>query len=135
MMYVVAVIYKIVGRNMLATQYVSSVIGAGTAAIAYLMAMEIFPQKRVARAAALLTAFFPSLILWTSQGMKDGPIIFLLTLCMLATLKLGNRFSIKYVSVLVVALFSLMTLRFYVFYIIAFSIFCAFIIAPQALTA
>jgi hypothetical protein len=135
MMYVVAAIYKIVGRNMVATQYVNSILGAATAPIAYLMAMEIFPQKRVARAAALLTAFFPSLILWTAQGMKDGPIIFLLTLCMLATLKLGNRFSIKYISVLVVALFCLMTLRFYVFYIIAFSIVCAFIMGRRKLSA
>src|ERR1041385_4152734 len=72
MMYVVAVIYKIVGRNMVATQYFNSILGAATAPIAYLMTMEIFPQKRVARGAALLTAFFPSLILWTAQGMKDG---------------------------------------------------------------
>src|SRR5437870_10621573 len=67
MMYVVAAIYKIVGRNMVATQYINSVIGAATAPIAYLMVMEIFPHKKVARTAALLTAFFPSLILWTSQ--------------------------------------------------------------------
>jgi hypothetical protein len=67
--------------------------------------------------------------------MKDGPIIFLLTLCILATLKLGNRFSVKYVSVLIVTLFSLMTLRFYVSYIIAFSIVCAFIMGRRKLSA
>lgn len=135
MMYMVAAIYKIVGRNMLATQYVNSVIGAATAPVAYLMAMEIFPNKKVARATALLTAFFPSLILWTCQGLKDGPIIFLLTLSMLATLKLGNRFNFKYVAVLATGLFCLMTLRFYVFYIIAFSIVCAFIMGRRKLSA
>lgn len=135
MNYYVATIYSIVGRNMLATQYINSVLGAATGAIAYSIVMEIFPHKKVARAAALLAAFFPSLILWTSQGMKDGPIIFLLTLCMLATLKLGNRFSFKYVSILSVALFALMTLRFYVFYIFAFSILCAFIMGRRKLSA
>lgn len=135
MLYVVAVIYKIVGRNMLATQYINCVIGAATAPIAYLMAMEVFPNKKVARTAALLTAFFPSLILWQCQGMKDGPIVFILTLCMLATLKLGNRFSTKYVTILVIGLFSLMTLRFYVFYIMAFAIVCTFIMGRQKLSA
>ncbi len=135
MLYVVAVIYKIVGRNMLATQYLNSVLGASTAPISYLMAAEIFPNKRVARVSALFAAFFPSLILWTSQGLKDGPIIFLLTVSMLATLKLGIRFSTKYVVALVLALFALITLRFYVFYIIAFSIACAFILGRQKLSA
>ena len=135
MLYVVAVIYKIVGRNMLATQYINSVIGAVTAPIAYLMAMEIFPNKKVARAAALLTAFYPSLVLWQCQGMKDGPIIFILTLCMLATLKLGNKFSFKYVTILAIGLFGLMTLRFYVFYIMVFAVVCALIMGRRKLSA
>src|SRR5205814_5218164 len=135
MLYVVAVIYKIIGRNMLATQYVNSVLGAVTAPIAYLMAMEIFPNKKVGRAAAILTAFYPSLVLWQCQGMKDGPIIFILTLCMLATLKLGNKFSVKYVTILAIGLFGLMTLRFYVFYIMAFAIVCALIMGRRKLSA
>ncbi len=135
MLYMVAVIYKIVGQNMLATQYVNSVLGAATAPLAYMISMELFPNKRVARVCALLTAFFPSMVLWTSQGLKDGPIIFLLTLSMLATLKLGSRFSIKYVSALALALCGLITLRFYVFYIIVLSITAAFIMGRRPVTA
>jgi hypothetical protein len=135
MLYMVAVIYKIVGQNMLAIQYVNSVLGAATAPLAYMISLEIFPNKRAARACALLTAFFPSLVLWTSQGLKDGPIIFLLTLSMLATLKLGNRFSLKYVTALALSLCGLITLRFYVFYIIVLSIAVAFIMGRRRLTA
>jgi hypothetical protein len=135
MLYMVAVIYRIVGRNMLATQYVNSIMGAATAPLAYLIALEIFPNKKVARVCGLLTAFFPSLVLWTSQGMKDGPIIFLLTLSMLATLKLGTRFSFKYVTALALALCGLITLRFYVFYIILLSITAAFVMGRRRLTA
>ncbi len=135
MLYIVAVIYKFVGRNMLATQYLNCVLGASTAPLSYLMAVEIFPHKKVARISALFAAFFPSLILWTAQGLKDGPIIFLLTLSMLATLKLGIRFSVKYVAALALALFGLITLRFYVFYIIAFSVACAFVLGRQKLSA
>jgi len=135
MLYFVAVIYKVIGRNMLATQYVNSVLGAATAPLAYMISLEIFPNKRVARVSALLTAFFPSMVLWTSQGLKDGPIIFLLTVSILATLKLGNRFSLKYVSALALALCGLITLRFYVFYIIVLSITAAFVMGRRQLTA
>lgn len=135
MLYMVAAIYKIVGQNMLATQYVNSVLGAVTAPLAYMIALEIFPNKRVARVCGLLTAFFPSLVLWTSQGLKDGPIIFLLTLSMLATLKLGTRFSFKYLTALALALCGLVTLRFYVFYIILLSVTVAFVMGRRRLTA
>jgi hypothetical protein len=135
MLYMVAMIYKIVGRNMLAVQYVNAILGASTAPIAYLIAKEIFPNTRVARACALLSAFFPSLVLWSSQGLKDGPIVFLLTLSMLATLKLGNRFSFKYVLALALALCGLITLRFYVFYIVVLAVTGAFILGRRRLTA
>jgi hypothetical protein len=135
MLYMVAAIYKIVGQNMLATQYVNSVLGAATAPLAYMISLELFPNKRVARVCGLLTAFFPSLVLWTSQGLKDGPIIFLITLAMLSTLKLGTRFSFKYVTALALSLCGLITLRFYVFYIIILSITAAFIMGRRRLTA
>src|SRR5262249_20501234 len=110
MLYLVAGIYKVTGQNMLAIQYTNALAGAATAVVSYLMVVEIFGNRRVARVAALSSAFFPSMVLWSSQGLKDGPIIFLLAVCMLATLKLGGRFSAKYVVILVAALLSLLTL-------------------------
>jgi hypothetical protein len=135
MLYLVAAVYKIVGQNMLATQYVNCVIGAASAPIAYLISIEIFPNKRIARICALMSAFFPSLVLWSCQGLKDGPIIFLLTVSMLATLKLGEKFNIKYVSALLLALVSLLTLRFYIFYIVVIAVAAAFILGRRQLTA
>jgi hypothetical protein len=135
MLYLVAAVYKIVGRNMLATQYVNCVIGAASAPLAYLISIEIFPNKRIARICALMAAFFPSLVLWSCQGLKDGPIILLLTLSMFATLKLGEKFSLKYVTALVLSLFFLLTLRFYVFYIVVISVTAAFILGRRQLTA
>jgi len=135
MLYMVAAIYKIVGRNPLAVQFVNAVVGAATAPLAYMISIEIFPNKRVARICALLSAFFPSLVLWSSQGLKDGPIVFLLVLLMLATLKLGNRFSFRYLTALALALCCLITLRFYVFYIAVLAITVAFILGRRRLTA
>lgn len=135
MLYLVAAVYKITGQNPLAVQFVSAILGAATAVISYMTVQEIFSNQRVTRAAALSTAFFPSLVLWSSQGLKDGPIIFLLAVTMLATLKLGARFSLKYLVILVLTLFSLLTLRFYVFYMAAVAVAVAFVIGTKALTA
>lgn len=135
MLYLVAAVYKIVGQNMLAIQYVNCVIGAVSAPLAYLISIEIFPNRRIARICALMSAFFPSLVLWSCQGLKDGPIISLLALSMLATLKLGERFSLKILSALVLAMFCLLTLRFYVFYIVVIAVGAAFILGRRRLTA
>ena len=135
MMYMVAAIYKIVGRNLLATQYVNCVLGAATAPLTYMITMEIFPNKTVARAAAVLTAFFPALIIWSCQGLKDGPIVFLLALSMLAILKLGEKFSVQYLVALALSLCCLLTLRFYVFYIVGLAGGAAFILGRHRLTA
>jgi 4-amino-4-deoxy-L-arabinose transferase-like glycosyltransferase len=120
---------------MLATQFVNCVLGAATAPLTYLMAMEIFPNITVSRAAAVLTAFFPALIIWSCQGLKDGPIVFLLALSMLAILKLGEKFSVRYLVALALALCCLLTLRFYVFYIVALAGGAAFILGRHRLTA
>jgi hypothetical protein len=135
MSYLVASIYALTGRNMLAVQFFNAVVGAATAPVIFLCARHIFQNLRVARLATLLVAFYPSLVLWSSQGLKDGPIVFLLTLCMLTTLKLGERITAKHLAVLVLALYGLLTLRFYIFYMTAAAIGGAFLIGMRAQTA
>ena len=135
MVYLVAGIYGIIGRNMLAIQFVNAVLGAATAPIIFLCAQEVFANARVSRIAALAVAFYPSLVLWSSQGLKDAPIVFLLALSILATLRLGKRFSTKYLVVLIASLFGLLSLRFYVFYMIVVAVGGAFLIGMRAVTA
>ncbi|HWN10357.1 MAG TPA: hypothetical protein VNO50_14005 [Pyrinomonadaceae bacterium] len=135
MIYMVGAIYGILGRNLLAVQLVNSVLGAATAVIIFLCAHLVFENVRVAKVAGIAVAFYPSLALWSSQGLKDGPIVFCLSLAILATLKLGQKLSVRYVVALVVALFALLSLRFYVFYMICAAIAGAFVIGMQTLTA
>ncbi len=135
MLYLVAVIYRVLGRNMLAVQFFNAVIGAATAPLIYLCARHIFSNQRAARLTAMFVAFFPSLVLWSAQGLKDGPIVFLLSFAMLATLKLGERLSLKYVVLLVGALLALLSLRFYIFYMVVAAIGGAFVIGMREATA
>jgi hypothetical protein len=134
MIYVNAATYMVVGQNMLAVQFLNAVAGAATAPIIYLCARRIFGNLRVARNAALFVAFFPSLILWSSQGLKDGPIVLLLALCVLAMLRLDERFSLKYLVVLVAALLGVLSMRFYVFYMMAGAVIASFVIGANSPT-
>lgn len=135
MVYLVAAVYGIVGRNMLAVQFMNSVFGAATAVIIFLCAYQVFNNIRVARLSGIAVAFYPSLVLWSAQGLKDGPIVFFLALSILATLKLGEKLSLKYLAVLVCSLLALISLRFYVFYMICVAIGGAFVIGMQSITA
>ena len=134
MVYLVAAVYEIVGRNMLAVQFVNSALGAATAVIVFLCAHHVFNNLRVARVAGLAVAFYPSLVLWSSQGLKDGPVVFFLVLAMFATLKLGEKLSLKYIALLVFSLLAVLSLRFYVFYMICFAVGGAFVIGMQTIT-
>ncbi|MCM3906149.1 MAG: glycosyltransferase family 39 protein, partial [Pyrinomonadaceae bacterium] len=134
MVYFVAAIYGLIGRNMLAVQFVNSVLGAVTAVIIFLCAQQVFNNARVSKLAAIAVAFYPSLVLWSSQGLKDGPIVFFLALSILATLKLSEKISLKYVAVLLCSLVAVLSLRFYVFYMLSLAIGGSFAIGMRALT-
>ena len=134
MVYLVAGIYALIGRNALAVQLVVAVMGAATAPVIYLCASHVFNNARVARFSAFAVAFYPSLVLWSSQGLKDGPIVFFLATSIFATLKLGEKFSVKYLVILVCTLFAVLTFRFYVFYMILVAVAGAFVIGMQKLT-
>lgn len=135
MLYLVAFIYRIVGRNPLAVQFVNAVLGAATAPLIFLCAQHIFSNRKVARLSGYFVAFYPSLILWSAQGLKDGPIVFLLAVSMFATLKLGDRLSFKYLAILACALFAALSMRFYIFYMLVAAVGGAFMIGMRQASA
>ena len=89
MVNLISVVYTIIGRNTLAIQFVNSVIGAATAILVFHCAKHVYRNTRVARVAAILVAFYPSLVLWSAQGLKDAAIVFFLVLAILASLRLS----------------------------------------------
>lgn len=135
MIYMVAVIYGLVGRNMLAVQFVNAILGAATSIFVYMCAHHTYRNVRVARLSALIVAFFPSLILWSSIAMKDAPIVFMLVVAMYATLKLGEKLSVKYLIVLSAMLLGILSFRFYIFYMLVAAIGGAFVIGMREVTA
>ncbi len=134
MPYLVAGIYALTGRNMLAVQFFNAICGAAAAVVVYKSAQQLYRNARVARVAALLVAFYPSLILWSSQGLKDAPIVLLLTLTIMATLKLSEKLSVKYGLLLIASLLGLLNLRFYIFYMAAAAVAGGFFIGMKQMS-
>jgi hypothetical protein len=135
MLYLVAAVYELIGYNMLAIQLINASVGASTAVVVYYAAQTLFNNTRVSRLAAVLVGFFPSLILWSSQALKDGLIILALALSILATLRLMHKITAGYVIVLTFSLLALLSLRFYIFYMMSAAVAGSFVIGMKTLTA
>lgn len=118
MLYYVAAIYYIVGQNLLASAFVTASLGASTAIVVYRVVILLFDHPRIARTTAVMVAFSPSMIIWSSYGLKDGLIVFCLSFCAFYTLRLREKFSVKDLAMLFLFLFCLYALRHYVFLVL-----------------
>jgi hypothetical protein len=95
----------------------------------YICAHRIFKNNRVARIAGDHDRLFSRpFVIWSSQLIKDGLIIFLLVIVMIAVLKLQEKFSYQWLVILILSMFGIMSLRFYIFYMVAIAWSAAFII-------
>ena len=128
MYYLTGFIYSLLGRNIFAAQSICAVVGAATSPMVYFCANKIFNNLKVARIAAISIAIFPSFVIWSGQLLKDGVIIFLLVLIMTMILQLQERVNYVAIAMLVVALFGIMSLRFYILYMVLVSLVGSFII-------
>ena len=128
MNYLTGFIYLLLGRNIFAAQSFCAVVGAATAPMVFFCSRKIFNNLRVSKISALAIAIFPSFVIWSSQLLKDGLIIFLLVLAMTMVLQLQTKFSYAAVALLVFSLFGTLSLRFYIFYIVLVAVAGSFLI-------
>jgi len=135
MIYLVAGVYEIVGPNMLAVQLINAAIGAATAIVVYHATQTLFNNTRASKTAAVLVGFFPSLVLWSSQALKDGLIIMALALSILATLRLMEKMKALWVIVLIGSLMILFSMRFYIFYMMCAAVAGSFVLGMKTLSA
>jgi len=135
MLYLVGGVYELIGSNKLAIQLINASVGAATAVVVFYSAQTLFSNLRVSKLTAILVAFFPSLILWSSQALKDALIILALSLSILATLRLMEKITAGYVLILIASLLGLLSLRFYIFYMMCAAVAGSFIIGLKTLSA
>lgn len=128
--YFVAFFYYLFGRNPLLVQFVNGAIGSLTVVVIYAIARRLF-DKDVARWAARFMAFFPQMIFWSGALYKDPAIMLCIAVCMYALLVLRERFAPRYLLLFVAACLAILTLRFYVFYFVAFATLGTFVFAQR----
>lgn len=131
MHYIVGVIYFIFGKNFLAAQTFAAVFGAATAPLVFICSEKIFQNKRVAKFASIGIAIFPAFVIWSGQLLKDGLIIFLLVLAMTMVLQLQEKFSYAAIVLLIFSLFGIISLRFYIFYMVAVAVAGSFVVGTS----
>jgi hypothetical protein len=131
MNYLTGIVYLVAGHNILAAQFFCAIIGAATAPLVYICSHKIFENQRVGKVASILVALFPGFIIWSSQLLKDGLIIFLLVLVMTMVLEVQKKFNYQAVATLIFSLFGILSLRFYIFYIVAIAVAGSFIVGSR----
>ena len=131
----IASVYSLIGRNPLAISFISSMLGSLTAVFIYLCTITIFRNKYAGRAAALMVAFFPAMIIWSAQILKDGFVVFFVVLAIYALIRLQDQFDWRHFCVLAFALVAVFSIRFYIFYFATFATVCTFVFGSQRVVA
>ncbi len=126
----VGLLYYVFGRNQLLVQFVNATIGSLAVVVIYAIARRLFDEK-VARWAALFMAFFPQMIFWSCAMYKDPAIQLCIATSIYAVLTLRERLTARHLLLFVGATLALMTLRFYVFYMVVFATLGTFLFSQR----
>jgi hypothetical protein len=131
----IASVYSLIGRNPLAISFLSCFCGAVTAVVIYLCTYRIYRNSRAARVAGYLASFFPAMIIWSAQIMKDGFVVFFVVLVIYFLIKLQEEFSWGGLVLLLSCMAGIFSVRFYIFYFAAFAWVGSFVFGGQRLVA
>ena len=94
-----AFIFNMVGYSPLSVKVINCFLGALTGVFVYLIAKHLF-GKRAAVIASLMSAFWPSLVFWSTQNLKEPSTLFFTCVLMWAVLQLHHRISWKYILII-----------------------------------
>jgi hypothetical protein len=102
--------------------------GALTVVFVYRIGRTLFTPW-VAERAAWLVCFFPSLVVWSAQTVKEPVVILLETVALYACIRLKKSgFSLGYIAICAVAIVLLIPFRFYASYIVAAAVVLSLVI-------
>ena len=129
--YLLGVFFLITGApGRLAAAALNCFVGALTIVFTYRMARSLFSEQ-VAQRAGWLACFFPSLIIWSAQTLKEPVVIFLETLALYGCVRL-NRFGFtpRYILLVGMAAVLLLPFRFYAAYLVLGTV-CVSLLVPR----
>jgi 4-amino-4-deoxy-L-arabinose transferase-like glycosyltransferase len=119
--YLCGAIYYIFGNARIAASMVNCVLGTLTVFLVYQLARQFF-HVAVARRAAQLLAFFPSMILWGAMALKDTPMTFLIVVSLSSCVALKRSFSVWAALGTLLPIIAMQPIRFYMIYFLGFAV-------------
>ncbi len=129
MYYWVAGIYTIIGHSPVAATAIQCVITSFTPVLVYRICYRIYGSVKAARYSALLTAFLPSMVIWSCLLLKDPLIVFLVCVSILCTLKVQQELSFRHLLPGSLAMLLIFPLRGYVFFFVLLAVVGTLLIA------
>jgi hypothetical protein len=135
MYYWVAGLYTLIGHSPAAASAIQCAITSLTPVLAYRISFRIYASTNAARCAALLTAFLPSMVIWSCLLLKDPLVVFLACVVVLSTLKLQQELRFIHVLPGALAMILIFPLRSYVFYFVLSAVLGTFLMARFGRTA
>jgi len=92
-----AIIYSYTSVNAYNMLFVNCFFGAITSIVVFYIAKFVTKELNVARIAAILAAFWPSFVLWSTQNLKEAIVIFSICMIMLVFLHIRYNYKISYI--------------------------------------
>ena len=116
-----AAIYYVLGQFAPLVSYFNCVLGMGTVFLVYRLARQFF-HPLVAKRAALLAAFVPSMVLWSSTAGKDTLMSLLILIGLISCVAAKRRATPGAILGIALSLLAMQPVRFYMVYFLGFAI-------------
>lgn len=123
-LFILSFFYMLIGHNpsmanpvsLFSDKLINCLISTLTALPVYYLSKEVF-NRRIARIAALLVVFYPTLVLWSMSNLREPVQIFLSSLALLFIVLFQRSLRISYLLLIILIALLLKTIRNYTFYL------------------
>jgi len=119
--YLCGAIYYVVGTARVSPSYLNCILGTAVVFAIYRLTRRFFIVP-VAKRAAILCAFVPSMVLWSAMALKDTPVTFLIVISLWSCIQLKERATIWAFLGVVLPIAAIQPLRFYMIYFVGFAV-------------
>ena len=130
--YMVGVLYYFFGSSSLIPKVLNALVGGLSVGLVYDISRRMTSSDAVAMRAAQLSAYFPSLVLWSALNIRDIWIVALILLVCRQALALHERPSTRGLLVLAASLLALAQFRSYILLAVALPMVLSFLVRNRA---
>jgi dolichyl-phosphate-mannose-protein mannosyltransferase len=129
--YLVALVYYTLGHSLLAAKMMNVAFGALSAVVFFALGREIF-DRRAGQVLGLLTAFFASLVLWSTINLKDTLMVLLVGVTAYGLVRYAYRHEWWALGLTLLSFLAIENLRQFVFFVLTWLLPIAFLFADRS---